>query len=185
MSVGRSGSSGAASVPFAAALREQIEALAVTRFRTQDAVRTLEQECFIPYPLERVSAVFREHFLTLLPPDLQRTQPLGDGPLAVGSRFIATPMYLTRPMVAVEIITLNEERFAYAYLEGGPFQGRNTVCFSRDGLGTIATVTLRYQFNGVLPALGWTILGGGRFHRRLIAEGFKTLQRLLAGGSDA
>jgi hypothetical protein len=177
--------SGDASAPVSAALRERIGALAVTRFRPLDAVRTLEQECFIPYPLERVSVVFRGRFLTLLPPNLQRTQPIGDGPLAVGSRLIATPMYLTRPMVAVEIIAMNEERFAYAYLEGGPFQGRNTVCFSRDGLGTIATVTLRYQFNGFLPALGWTILGGGRFHRRLIAEGFKTLQRLLAGGNDA
>ena len=140
---------------------------------------------FPAYPLERVSAVFRRCFLTLFPPDLQRTQLIGDGPLAVGRRLIATPMFLTRPMVAVEIIAMSEERFAYAYLEGGPLRGRNTVCFSRDGLGTSATVTLRYQLDGSLPALGWTILGGGRFHRRLIAEGFKTLDRLLAGGTDA
>ena len=171
--------------PIPADLRDRILGLELSRFRPDDEVLVLEQECYFAHPLERVSTEFRKHFLTLLPPHLQQTQPIADGPLRVGSRLIATPMFLTRPLVAVEILALDPDRFAYGYLERGPFCGRNTIRFSRDGAGTTATVTLRYQLVGILTAIGWRWLGGARFHRRLIAEGFRTLDRLLASQAVA
>jgi hypothetical protein len=167
------------------ALRERIAALAVTRFRSEDEVHLLEQECFLAHPMPAVSSKFRQSFLSLLPSNLQRTEPISDGPLRVGSRLIATPMFLTRPLVAVEIVVMDEERFGYAYLDGGPFRGRNTVVFAPAPGGTTATVTLRYQLAGLLPAIGWKLLGGARFHRKLIAEAFRTLAGMLAGTQAA
>jgi hypothetical protein len=166
--------------PITTAQRDAILGLAVNRLHPRDAVRSLEQECFFPHPRAEVSFRFRREFLTLIPSNLQRTQVVSDGPLAVGSRLIATPMFLTRPLVAIEIIAFDDERFAYAYLDGAPFRGTNTVRFRDERGGSVASVTLRYQLAGLLPAVGWHLLGGARFHRKLIAEGFLTLQRLLA-----
>lgn len=168
-----------------AALRDSILQRSVARFRPVEEVRVLEQECFLPHPRALVAARFRREFLTLIPARLQRTQLIGDGPLAVGSRLIATPMYLTRPLVAVEITALDDERFSYVYLEDGPLRGGNMIRFRDERGGSVATVTLRYQLAGWPAAIGWRLLGGARFHRRLIAEGFRELERLLASGATS
>jgi hypothetical protein len=160
--------------------RDAILRLSVARFRPDDEVHSLEQECFFAHPRTVVAARFRREFLTLLPPDLQRTLPVSGGPLGVGSRLIATPQFLTRPQVAVEIAAFDDDRVAYVYLDGSPFRGGNTIEFRDERGGSVARVTLRYQVVGVTTAIGWYLLGGARFHRRLIAEGFRTLDRLLS-----
>jgi hypothetical protein len=160
--------------------RDAVLRLSVARFRPDEEVHRLEQECFFAHPRTVVAARFRSEFLTLLPPNLQRTLPVSSGSLAVGSRLIATPLYLTRPQVAVEIAAFDDERVAYVYLDGSPFRGGNTIQFRDERGGSVASVTLRYQVVGLTTAIGWYLLGGARFHRRLIAEGFRTLERLLS-----
>jgi hypothetical protein len=170
----------APSTTVSAEQRDAVLRLSIARFRPEDEVHSLVQECFFAHPRTVVAARFRREFVTLLPPHLQLTLPVSSGPLAVGSRLIATPQYLTRPQVAVEITAFDDDRVAYAYLDGSPFRGGNTVQFRDERGGSVANVTLRYQVVGVTTAIGWYLLGGARFHRHLIAEGFRTLDRLLS-----
>ena len=160
--------------------RDAVLRLSIARFRPEDEVHSIEQECFFAHPRTVVAARFRSEFLTLLPPNLQLTLPVTSGPLAVGSRLIATPQYLTRPQVAVEITAFDDERISYVYLDGSPFRGGNIVQFRDERGGSVASVTLRYQVVGLTTAIGFYLLGGARFHRKLIAHGFGTVERLLA-----
>ncbi len=153
----------------------------MSRFVPERAIHTVEQEYFFPYECSRVFAEFLKNFTSLLPEKLQTTIKLDSGALRVGSRLIATPMYLTRPLVAVEIVSLTDCELGYAYLQGGPLLGSNTLRFVSSAGGTSAVVTLRYQLNGLLTPIGWYLLGGRRFHRKLIAVGFRTLEGLLGG----
>ncbi|MCI0723266.1 MAG: hypothetical protein L0338_30535 [Acidobacteria bacterium] len=164
-------------------VRQRIDSLSLSRFVPEKPVLTLEQEYFFSCESTRVIAAFLANFTTLLPETMQKTKTITPGPLRVGSRLIATPMYLTRPLVVVEVVHLTESEMSYAYLEDGPLIGRNTMRFVPSLAGTAAVVRLRYQLNGFLPAMGWHLLGGRRFHQKLIAVGFRNLERLLAGPS--
>ncbi len=133
---------------------------------------------------ERILAYrcFLENFEFLLPESLQLTKKVTPGPVGVGTRYTAIPNLLTKPVVNVEITSMEEGKgLVYGYLEGSPFAGRNAIAFEDGNLGTQIEVTLRYQLKDVANWVGWFILGGKRFHKRLVVEGVRGLKTLLGG----
>jgi len=143
-------------------------------------VRMVRQKFLIKAGRMTVYRCFLENFEVLLPEALQITRKVTPGPVRVGTRYTAIPNILTRPMVGVEITSMQEDKeLVYGYLEGSPFSGSNSLVFKDSSLGTDIEVTLRYQLRGITSWIGWYLLGGKGFHKRLVIEGFRGLTTLL------
>ncbi|MBI3398325.1 MAG: DUF362 domain-containing protein [Deltaproteobacteria bacterium] len=160
--------------------RVDINSLRLMELDPNKEVRIFKQVFLIKAERTRVYRYFLENFEVLLPETLQITRKVTPGPVRVGTRYTAIPNFLTRPMVNVEITSIKEgEELVYGYLEGSPFSGRNSIVFKDNSLGTDIEVALHYQIIGIASWFGWYLLGGKRFHKRLVVEGFRNLKVLL------
>jgi len=82
----------------------------------------------------------------------------------------------------MEITTLEEgKELVYGYLEKSPIAGMNSIAFKNDGPKTNMEVTLHYQLRNVVSWLGWRLLGGKRYYKRLVVEAIRNLNALFVG----
>ncbi|MGR3310731.1 MAG: hypothetical protein ACUZ77_08135 [Candidatus Brocadiales bacterium] len=157
-----------------------VDSLRLIELDPNKKISALKQQFFIKAESLTTYRCFLENFEVLLPENLQITKKVTPGPVRIGTRFLAIPNFLTRPRVYVEITTLEEgKRLAYGYLEGSPFAGTNAMTFKDTGLGADVEVTLHYQISSLTNWFGWYLLGGKKFHTRLIIQGIRNLETLL------
>lgn len=160
--------------------RADVNSLRLIELDPDKKITALKQKFFVKTESITTYICFLENFEVLLPENLQITKKVTPGPVRVGTRYLATPNFLTRPRVYVEITTLEEgKKLVYGYLEGSPFSGTNTITFKDTSLGTDIEVTLRYQISSLANWFGWYLLGGKKFHKRLIIQGIRNLETLL------